>query len=125
MSNLKTTIEAAKEKLNVSMTDLSLMIGYSKNYLSEMTRRGCSESKEAEIILLLERVMAGEKIKTVYELLTQLCEHNDQLQDRVEHYRRSYLDMQKKCSQLTYRLHGYCAYIVLSLIVGVVIGWCL
>ena len=125
MSNLKTTIEAAKEKLNVSMTDLSLMIGYSKNYLSEMSRRGCSDSKQAEIILLLERVMAGEKIKTVDELLTQLCEHNDQLQDSVEHYRRSYLDMQKKCSQLTYRLQGYCAYIILSLIIGVVIGWCL
>ena len=42
MSNLKKTIQAAKEKLNVSMTDLSLMIGYSKNYLSEMTRRGCN-----------------------------------------------------------------------------------
>lgn len=90
-----------------------------------MTRRGCSESKEAEIILLLERVMAGEKIKTVDELMTQLCEHNDQLQDSVEHYRTSYLDMQKKCSQLTYRLQGYCAYIILSLIIGVVIGWCL
>lgn len=58
MSKLKTTVEAAKERLNVSMSDLSLMIGKSKNYLSEMINRGCSEEKEREIIAELSQRLA-------------------------------------------------------------------
>ena len=76
MSKLKTTVEAAKERLNVSMSDLSLMIGKSKNYLSEMINRGCSEEKEQEIIALLNDLKSDDEI--IAELSQRLADAQDQ-----------------------------------------------
>lgn len=95
MSKLKTTVEAAKERLNVSMSDLSLMIGKSKNYLSEMINRGCSKEKEQEIIVSLNC------LKSDYEIIAELSQRLADLQDECAALRAENQEIDKATAMMS------------------------
>lgn len=96
MNNLITTVNQAKKTLNISESALSIRIGYSRKYLTQMKRVGCSTKKQDEIISLINSVSNGEVIKTDNEVIAELSEKLTGAQDLAEHnfkFARHYLDM--------------------------------
>ena len=134
MQKLIDKVNEAQRTLGVPKIELSELIGYSRNYLSNLINRGCSEQKQQEIIDLIERVMAGEAIQSQDELLMHELTHRC-IQTGIElekerksaiHFRESYVEMQKKASQLNKELKAQKFntnfYFFLALALGILLG---
>ena len=62
MIELKNAVNEAKIKLGLSNSDLSKLIGYSRNYISETLRIGASTEKQAEITGKIKEAVAVELV---------------------------------------------------------------
>ena len=62
MIELKNAVNEAKIKLGLSNSELSKLIGHSRNYISETLRIGASTEKQAEVIGKIEEAVAVELI---------------------------------------------------------------
>ena len=134
MQQLINKVNEAQRTLGVPKIELSELIGYSRNYLSNLINRGCSEQKQQEIIDLIERVMAGEVIPSQDESLVQELTHRC-IQTSIElekekksaiYFKESYVEMQKKASQLNKELKAQKFntnfYFFLALALGILLG---
>lgn len=93
---LNQIINQAKQALNISESALSIRIGYSRKYLTQMKRVGCSTKKQDEIISLINSVLSGEVIKNDKEVIAELSEKLTGAQDTAQHNANCahrYLDM--------------------------------
>jgi chemotaxis regulatin CheY-phosphate phosphatase CheZ len=134
MQELINKVNEAQRALGVPKIELSERIGYSRNYLSNLINRGCSEQKQKYIIDLIERVMAGEVILSQDELLMQELTHKciqtsielERERKKVIYFRESYVEMQKKASQLNKELiaqkFNTNFYFFLALALGILLG---
>ena len=140
MQQLINKVNEAQHALGVPKIELSELIGYSRNYLSNLINRGCSEQKQKYIIDLIERVMAGEVIPSQDDVLDMLSEKVQELtqkciQTGIElekernsaiYFRESYVEMQKKASQLNKELiaqkFNTNFYFFLALALGILLG---
>ena len=62
MIELKNAVNEAKIKLGLSNSELSKLIGHSRNYISETLRIGASTEKQAEAIGKIEEAVAVELV---------------------------------------------------------------
>ena len=62
MIELKNAVNDAKVKLGLSNSELSKLIGHSRNYLSEALRIGASTEKQAEIVSKIKEAVAVELV---------------------------------------------------------------
>ena len=62
MIELKNAVNEAKIKLGLSNSELSKLIGHSRNYISETLRIGASTEKQAEVIGKIEEAVTVELI---------------------------------------------------------------
>ena len=62
MIELKNAVNEAKIKLGLSNSELSKLIGYSRNYISETLRIGASTEKQAEITGKIKEAVAVELV---------------------------------------------------------------
>ena len=62
MNELKNAVNEAKIKLGLSNSELSKLIGYSRNYISETLRIGASTEKQAEITGKIKEAVAVELV---------------------------------------------------------------
>ena len=62
MIELKNAVNEAKIKLGLSNSELSKLIGHSRNYISETLRIGASTEKQAEVIGKIEEAVAVELV---------------------------------------------------------------
>ena len=62
MIELKNAVNEAKIKLGLSNSELSKLIGYSRNYISETLRIGVSTEKQAEITGKIKEAVAVELV---------------------------------------------------------------
>ena len=62
MIELKNAVNEAKIKLGLSNSELSKLIEYSRNYISETLRIGASTEKQAEVISKIKEAVAVELI---------------------------------------------------------------
>lgn len=62
MIELKNAVNEAKIKLGLSNSELSKLIGYSRNYISETLRIGASTEKQAEVIGKIKEAVAVELV---------------------------------------------------------------
>ena len=62
MIELKNTVNEAKVKLGLSNSELSKLIGHSRNYISETLRIGASTEKQAEITGKIKEAVAVELV---------------------------------------------------------------
>ena len=62
MIELKNAVNEAKVKLGLSNSELSKLIGYSRNYISETLRIGASTEKQAEITGKIKEAVAAELV---------------------------------------------------------------
>ena len=62
MIELKNAVNEAKIKLGLSNSELSKLIGHSRNYISETLRIGASTEKQAEVIGKIKEAVAVELI---------------------------------------------------------------
>ena len=62
MIELKNTVNEAKIKLGLSNSELSKLIGYSRNYISETLRIGASTEKQLEITGKIKEAVAVELV---------------------------------------------------------------
>ncbi len=62
MIELKNAVNEAKIKLGLSNSELSKLIGYSRNYISETLRIGASTEKQAEITAKIKEAVAVELV---------------------------------------------------------------
>ena len=62
MIELKNAVNEAKIKLGLSNSELSKLIGYSRNYISETLRIGASTEKQAEITGKIKEAVALELV---------------------------------------------------------------
>ena len=60
MIELKNAVNEAKIKLGLSNSELSKLIGHSRNYISETLRIGASTEKQAEIVSKIKEALAVE-----------------------------------------------------------------
>lgn len=60
MIELKNAVNEAKIKLGLSNSELSKLIGHSRNYISETLRIGASTEKQAEVISKIKEAVAVE-----------------------------------------------------------------
>ena len=60
MIELKNAVNEAKIKLGLSNSELSKLIGHSRNYISETLRIGASTEKQAEIVSKIKEAVAIE-----------------------------------------------------------------
>ena len=60
MIELKNAVNEAKIKLGLSNSELSKLIGHSRNYISETLRIGASTEKQAEIVSKIKEAVAVE-----------------------------------------------------------------
>lgn len=74
MEKMKQSIQNAMAKLNISQSELSKRIGYSRGYLGEMQRIGCSTTKQEQIAQLCDSVANGEVFKTDAQVIAELSE---------------------------------------------------
>ena len=106
---LPNEIKRHKTRLGMSQTELSKEIGKSKNYLSEMINRGCSEEKEQEIIALLN------DLKSDYEIIAELSQRLAELQDECAALRAENDAIDKTTVMMS-------LYFISAMFVGVFIG---
>lgn len=62
MIELKNAVNEAKIKLGLSNSELSKLIGHSRNYISETLRIGASTEKQTEVISKIKEAVAAELI---------------------------------------------------------------
>ena len=62
MIELKNTVNEAKIKLGLSNSELSKLIGYSRNYISETLRIGASTEKQAQLVKKIKEAVAVELV---------------------------------------------------------------
>ena len=62
MIELKNAVNEAKIKLGLSNSELSKLIGHSRNYISETLRIGASTEKQAEIVSKIKEAVAVELV---------------------------------------------------------------
>ena len=62
MIELKNAVSEAKIKLGLSNSELSKLIGHSRNYISETLRIGASTEKQAEVIGKIKEAVAVELV---------------------------------------------------------------
>ena len=62
MIELKNAVNDAKVKLGLSNSELSKLIGHSRNYISETLRIGASTEKQAEVIGKIKETVAVELV---------------------------------------------------------------
>ena len=62
MIELKNTVNEAKIKLGLSNSELSKLIGHSRNYISETLRIGASTEKQSEIVSKIKEAVAVELV---------------------------------------------------------------
>ena len=62
MIELKNAVNEAKIKLGLSNSELSKLIGHSRNYISETLRIGASTEKQAEVVGKIKEAVAVELI---------------------------------------------------------------
>ena len=62
MIELKNAVNEAKIKLGLSNSELSKLIGHSRNYISETLRIGASTEKQAEVISKIKEAVAVELV---------------------------------------------------------------
>ena len=62
MIELKNAVNEAKIKLGLSNSELSKLIGNSRNYISETLRIGASTEKQAEIVSKIKEAVAVELV---------------------------------------------------------------
>lgn len=62
MIELKNAVNEAKIKLGLSNSELSKLIGYSRNYISETLRIGASTEKQAEITGKIKEAVSVELV---------------------------------------------------------------
>ena len=62
MIELKNAVNDAKVKLGLSNSELSKLIGHSRNYISETLRIGASTEKQAEVVGKIKEAVAVELI---------------------------------------------------------------
>ena len=82
MEKMKQSIKNAMAKLNISQSELSKRIGYSRGYLGEMQRIGCSTTKQAKIAQLCDSMANGEVFKTDAQVIVELSEKLAAEQDK-------------------------------------------
>ena len=62
MIELKNAVNEAKIKLGLSNSELSKLIGHSRNYISETLRIGASTEKQSEVVSKIKEAVAVELI---------------------------------------------------------------
>ena len=62
MIELKNAVNEAKIKLGLSNSELSKLIGHSRNYISETLRIGASTEKQAEVVSKIKESVAVELV---------------------------------------------------------------
>ena len=62
MIELKNAVNEAKIKLGLSNSELSKLIGHSRNYISETLRIGASTEKQAEVVKKIKKAVAVELV---------------------------------------------------------------
>ena len=62
MIELKNAVNEAKIKLGLSNSELSKLIGHSRNYISETLRIGASTEKQTEVISKIKEAVAVELV---------------------------------------------------------------
>lgn len=62
MNELKNAVNEAKIKLGLSNSELSKLIGHSRNYISETLRIGASTEKQAEVVSKIKEVVVVELV---------------------------------------------------------------
>ena len=62
MIELKNAVNEAKIKLGLSNSELSKLIGHSRNYISETLRIGASTEKQAEVVKKIKEAVAVELV---------------------------------------------------------------
>ena len=62
MIELKNAVNEAKIKLGLSNSELSKLIGHSRNYISETLRIGASTEKQAEVVGKIKEAVAVELV---------------------------------------------------------------
>ena len=62
MIELKNAVNEAKIKLGLSNSELSKLIGHSRNYISETLRIGASTEKQAQLVKKIKEAAAAELI---------------------------------------------------------------
>ena len=62
MIELKNTVNEAKIKLGLSNSELSKLIGHSRNYISETLRIGASTEKQAEVVSKIKEAVSVELV---------------------------------------------------------------
>ena len=62
MIELKNAVNEAKIKLGLSNSELSKLIGYSRNYISETLRIGASTEKQADLVGKIKEAVAVELV---------------------------------------------------------------
>ena len=62
MIELKNAVNEAKIKLGLSNSELSKLIGHSRNYISETLRIGASTEKQAEVVSKIKEAVSVELV---------------------------------------------------------------
>ena len=62
MIELKNAVNEAKIKLGLSNSELSKLIGHSRNYISETLRIGASTEKQVEVVCKIKEAVAVELV---------------------------------------------------------------
>lgn len=62
MNELKKAVNDAKTKLGLSNSELSKLIGHSRNYISETLRIGASTEKQAQLVKKIKEAVAVELV---------------------------------------------------------------
>ena len=62
MIELKNAVNEAKIKLGLSNSELSKLIGYSRNYISETLRIGASTEKQAHLVRKIKKAVGFELV---------------------------------------------------------------
>ena len=62
MNELKNAVNEAKIKLGLSNSELSKLIGHSRNYISETLRIGASTEKQAQLVSKIKEAVAVELV---------------------------------------------------------------
>ena len=87
MIELKNAVNEAKIKLGLSNSELSKLIGHSRNYISETLRIGASTEKQAEITGKIKEAVAVELVsRGVCGVSSQIERSQDVTSDFVRKY---------------------------------------
>lgn len=98
MIELKNAVNEAKIKLGLSNSELSKLIGHSRNYISEALRIGASTEKQAEVVGKIKEAVAVELVNRGVGIS---CDDEQKQNVRMLNMEVEQLKQKHKC------LHGY------------------